>query len=347
LIDIDGKQKSGSGTILRLAVALSAIKREPLHIYNIRKNRPKPGLKPQHLQAVITAAKLCSAKIEGAILNSEELWFQPNEILGGDLNAEIGTAGNIPMLFLTILPICIYAKKKVFLRVTKGGTDTRQAPTINYLKHVLFPTLKKMGFETNLTVKRYGYYPKGLGEATLEANPTTELMPLRLENFGKLEKVKGVSIGTFLDDRKVAFRQAKAAEEIFAKKGLKAEIQILNDFSNSVQKGSSITLWAETDNDVIIGADAIGEINKTAEAVGIQAAEKLVKEIEAKATVDTHLADMLIPYMALAKDRSSYLTRKVSEHLETNIWLSEKILKASFNINQKNRFYQIQKMADN
>ena len=63
LIEIDGSEKSGSGTILRMAVALCAIIGEPLHIYNIRQNRPQPGLKPQHLEAVLTAAKLCDAAL--------------------------------------------------------------------------------------------------------------------------------------------------------------------------------------------------------------------------------------------------------------------------------------------
>ncbi|MEM2987742.1 MAG: RNA 3'-terminal phosphate cyclase, partial [Candidatus Bathyarchaeia archaeon] len=40
MIEIDGSQKSGSGTILRLSVALASILRQPLHIYNIRQNRP-------------------------------------------------------------------------------------------------------------------------------------------------------------------------------------------------------------------------------------------------------------------------------------------------------------------
>ncbi|MFZ0965006.1 MAG: RNA 3'-terminal phosphate cyclase, partial [Candidatus Bathyarchaeia archaeon] len=52
MIEIDGSQKSGSGTILRLSIALAAILGQPLHIYNIRQNRPQPGLRPQHLEAV-------------------------------------------------------------------------------------------------------------------------------------------------------------------------------------------------------------------------------------------------------------------------------------------------------
>ena len=106
MIEIDGAKKSGSGTILRLSVALSAIIGDPLHIYNIRKKRSQPGLRPQHLEAVLTAAKLCNADVKGASVGSQEIWFYPEEIKGGHIEAEIGTAGSIPMLIMTVLPIC-------------------------------------------------------------------------------------------------------------------------------------------------------------------------------------------------------------------------------------------------
>ena len=77
MIEVDGSKKSGSGTILRLAVALAAIRGEELHIYNIRKRRKNPGLRPQHLEAVNTAAKLCNAELKGAVLDAEEIWFKP------------------------------------------------------------------------------------------------------------------------------------------------------------------------------------------------------------------------------------------------------------------------------
>ncbi|MEM2281717.1 MAG: RNA 3'-terminal phosphate cyclase, partial [Candidatus Bathyarchaeia archaeon] len=38
MIEIDGSLKSGSGTILRLSVALATILGKPLHIFNIRHN---------------------------------------------------------------------------------------------------------------------------------------------------------------------------------------------------------------------------------------------------------------------------------------------------------------------
>jgi len=345
LFEIDGSQKSGSGTILRLAVALAAATSEPLHIFNIRQNRPQRGLKPQHLEAVLTAAKLCNAEVKGATLGSKELWFKPREVKGGNIEAEIGTAGSIPMLLMAALPICIFAKETVRLHVTKGGTDVSHSPTINYLRNAFLPALKQMGLEATITVHKYGYYPKGMGEVTMTVKPPHALKPITLNNFGKLKSVKGVSVCTFLADRKVAERQAKAAHRYLSEKGYTADIQVVNDQSNTFQKGSSITLWAETDANAIIGADAIGELKKTSEAVGIKAAEKLHAELAVKPTVDVHLADMLVPYMALAEGASSLLTREVSDHLETNVWLAEKMLKVRFNIQKVNNLFKIKKSS--
>jgi len=130
-----------------------------------------------------------------------------------------------------------------------------------------------------------------------------------------------------------------------AEKGYTADIKVVNDKSNPFQKGSSITLWAETDTGAIIGADAIGELKKTSETVGREAAEKLYAEISRRPTVDMHLADMLIPYMALAEGTSSLLTREVSDHLETNVWLAEKMLKARFNIQKVKNLFRIEKSS--
>jgi RNA 3'-phosphate cyclase len=343
LFDIDGSQKSGSGTILRLSIALSAITKQPLHITNIRQNRPQPGLKHQHLEAVLTAGKLCHAKIEGAKLGSRELWFVPKEISGGSIEATIETAGSIPMLLLATLPICLYAENAVHLQIAKGGTDTMHAPTINYMRMVLLPALKQMGVEANISVDKYGYYPRGMGKVTMTVKPNHHLNPIKLENFGKLKSIKGISLCTFLADRQVAERQAKAAKDTLLQSDYSAEINAVNDQSNPMQKGSSIVLWAQTDTGILLGADAIGELRKMAEAVGREAAQNLLIELHAKPTVDVFLADMLIPYMALAEGRSVFRVREITEHIQSNIWLMEEILKAKFAIQKTNNLFNIEK----
>jgi len=342
VLEIDGSQKSGSGTILRLSVALAGIVYQPLHIFNIRQKRPQPGLRPQHLEAVLTAAKLCKADVRGAALGSRELWFTPSKIKGGEIHAEIGTAGSIPMLLLTVLPLCAFAETPVHLHVTKGGTDVRNAPTINYLRHVLLPMLNRMGLEASLIIEKYGYYPKGMGEITLTVQPSERLNPIRIEEFGKVTELRGVSVCTFLADRRVAERQAKTANEFLKTRGYEAAIQVVNDTSNPLQKGSSLVLWTRTDTGALLGGDAIGELGKPSEVVGREAAENLLREVESKASVDGHLADMLVPYVALAQGESVYLSRVVTEHLDTNIWLAQQILDVRFSINRVGNLFQIE-----
>jgi RNA 3'-terminal phosphate cyclase (ATP) len=325
-----------------MSVAFAGILNEPLHIFNIRQKRTQPGLRPQHLEAVLTAAKICNAEVKEARLGSRELWFTPTRVKGGEVHAEIGTAGSIPMLLLTVLPLCAYAENPIQLRVSKGGTDVRNAPTTNYLKHLLLPVLERMGLKASLTIRKYGYYPKGMGEITLNVEPCPTLKPIRLEEFGALQQVKGLSVCTFLADRQVAERQATAAKECLKSAGLEADIQIINDMSNPLQKGSSLVLWAETDAGSLLGGDAIGELGKPSELVGREAAENLLKELKSKVTVDSHLADMLVPYMALADGESVYLSRLVTEHLDTNIWLAQKILDVKFNLTRVGNLHRIE-----
>ncbi|NLE03553.1 MAG: RNA 3'-terminal phosphate cyclase [Crenarchaeota archaeon] len=345
MLEVDGSLKSGSGTILRFSVALAAITGQPLHLFNIRKNRPKQGLKPQHLEAVLTATKICNAETRGVSLNSKEIWFIPREIVGGVFCSEIGTAGSIPMLVLTLLPICIFSKTPVQLNICKGGTDTIQAPTINYLQHVLLPTLQKMGISTQLKIERYGYYPKGMGEINLIIYPAKAVLPFSLETFGNLININGISVCTNLADRKVAERQAKAANDILNQQGYFADIKIVNGQSNPVQKGSSLVLWAQTDSGVLLGSDAIGDLHKTSEAVGKQAAQKLLAELKAKPTVDSNLADMLIPFMSLARGSSVYYTRALTDHIQSNIWIAEMILNVRFRTEKIGTLYRIEKLA--
>ena len=82
---------------------------------------------------------------------------------------------------------------------------------------------------------------------------------------------------------------------------------MINDESNPFPKGKlNCSVGVKPTQDVIIGADAIGQLRKMAEDVGREAAEKLVTELSVEPTVDVYLADMLIPYMALAQGKSTF-----------------------------------------
>ncbi len=72
MIEIDGSIGEGGGQVLRTALALSTLTQQPFHIYNIRKNRPQPGLKAQHLTAVEALKQLCNAGVGDVHVGSTE-----------------------------------------------------------------------------------------------------------------------------------------------------------------------------------------------------------------------------------------------------------------------------------
>ncbi|MBC2762112.1 MAG: RNA 3'-terminal phosphate cyclase, partial [ANME-2 cluster archaeon] len=167
MINIDGSYGEGGGQIIRTAVALSAVTGTDVTISNIRSNRPKSGLKAQHMSAIRTAADMTGARISGLKSGSTELTFSPGVstsggIPGGYYKIDIGTAGSITLLLQCLMPIALAAQEPVSLDIT-GGTDVAWSPPIDYMAHVLLPVLETMGLKCNIKLQRRGYYPRGGG----------------------------------------------------------------------------------------------------------------------------------------------------------------------------------------
>ena len=99
--------------------------------------------------------------------------------------------------------------------------------------------------------------------------------------------------------------------------------------------GSGITLWSGCK-----GASSLGERGLPAEKVGRRAAEELIIELKSAATVDVHLADQLIPYLALAG--GSCTVREISLHARTNIWTVGHFLDAKIEIKEENGLFRIE-----
>jgi len=75
------------------------------------------------------------------------------------------------------------------------------------------------------------------------------------------------------------------------------------------------------------------EKGKKAEEVAREAFDSMKEYIDLEGCVDPHLADQLIPFMALAKGNSSFTTTRIREHFLTNLWVVQhfidlKILKS-------------------
>lgn len=339
MMEIPGEYGSGSGTIVRLSTAFSALTGKPIRITGIRAKRPSPGLRHQHLEAVRTLAKICSAEIKGDEVESREIEFVPKKIKGGTFEVNIETAGSIGLLsYATLIP-AIFGKGKTTLRVKGGSIASKWSPPIPYMENVLLPILFSMGIQAKFTIKKHGFYPVGGSDVEFEINPAKEIKPITLTDPGEVLKINVLSIAsTSLKDKNVADRQIRGFRRIIRKeKG----VEIKPVYVKAACPGSVFVLWAQTSTGCILAGDCVGEIRKPSEVIGEEAAFKLKEEMEYKSTVGNHLADQLIPFMALAKGRSEIVAPDLTEHIKTNIWLCEKFLGSKFRTKESGENFRI------
>ncbi len=340
MVKLDGNYLEGGGQIVRTALALSTIKQKVVEITDIRKGRSKPGLKNQHLNCIKALKQLCNAHAEGDELGSTYLKFYPSKLKPKTLEIDIGTAGSISLLLQSLLPPLIFAKSKSKLTIT-GGTDTMWAIPYDYLANVLIPQLKKYA-DINIKLEKRGYYPKGGGKVEIKIKPKEEQPKINLLKQGNIVQIKGIShASTNLQNAQVAERQSQAAKLVLSK--LNCPIQISNFYTDTLSTGSGIILWAifsqdeneiDFQNPIRIGADSLGERGKRSEEVGKIAADKLLKEIDSNAPVDSHLADNLIPFLAIYGGKIK--VSKITDHTLTNIYVCEQFLEDKFTIDKEN-----------
>jgi RNA 3'-terminal phosphate cyclase (ATP) len=325
MIEIDGSWGEGGGSIVRISTALSALVSKPIHIYNIRAKRSKNGMAAQHINSVKSVGQISNAAIDGLCLGSSEFDFYPGELKSGNFHLDVKTAGSIGLILQSFMIIAPFASKSSKIQIT-GGTDIRWAPSIDYIKNVTLPVLEKMGYRANIDLIKRGHYPKGGGEVKAEIFPLKKLDSINLLK-PEIDSIKGISHASNLPIH-VAERQAASAEKILKKTGYDVDIEIEHSSNNS-GPGSGIVLWAQ--GNTRLGGSSIGKPGKYAEIVGKEAADELLNSLEKNSILDEHMADQIIPYMAIARN-SEVKVSKLSSHALTNLNVVQKFLSTEFEV---------------
>lgn len=322
MITIDGSYGEGGGQIVRTALALSCVTGRAVEIVNVRANRKNPGLQPQHLTGVLACGQIARAEVEGAALGSPRLVFTPGRITGGEYTFDVeqtagrGSAGAVSLILQAILlPLSrATSPSRVVLR---GGTHVNRSPSAHYLTEVFLPTIRCVGVQADMEVVRWGFYPIGKGEIIARITPSPDLKGLTWDKPGPITRVSGMSAVANLP-RHIAERQRDAASRVLEGADVTCDIHIVE--APAVGRGTVCFLKPDGENGAG-GFGSLGEIGKRAEVVGREAAEECVTFVKSGAAVDRHLADQLLPYLALAQGPSTITTEAVTTHLLTNLWV--------------------------
>jgi RNA 3'-terminal phosphate cyclase (ATP) len=328
MITIDGSQYSGSGTIVRQAVAYSALTGEPIHIINARAKRDKPGLRRQHTRVIEAITELVNGTARGVSEGSQEFYFRPGTNKGKqEFHFDIGSAGSTTMLALGILPVLAFRPTKTVVEI-RGGLFQDFAPSFFHLRHIIQPLLLKMGLRARVRMDRPGYVPTGNGALSVMVETLSQsLKPVVLDDQGTVKRIWGIALASHLAERQVSHRMANTVTKQLAKAGFEAEIETVEDVT-AKQAGASLVIFADCAEGVRLGSDQAGAPRRRSEHIGRYVASQLLADLATTATVDRFAADQLIPFAALAKGESRFVIPFLTDHVQTSAWLAELILGA-------------------
>jgi len=332
VIEIDGAYGEGGGQIVRTACSLATLTRKGCHILNIRQGRKEPGLRRQHLVAIEALSTFCGGTLQGGDVGSEELTFFPGGKTATDLDLQIHSAASITLIAQCLIPAFLSASATVSMRFAGGATDTAFAPPLDYFRYVFVPLLQRVGVGVKTTVARRGYYPPGGADVTIEVRPARPRAVIATKR-GELRKIRILSsAASILRPRKVAERQIEGASRVLHAEASVPEPSV--EYANSISAGSAVCIVADFET-ASIDASALGARGKLAEEVGEEVARQFLAELDSPACLDRHMADQVLPYIALANSGSCVTVSRVTDHCRTNMWVIEKFLKGKFEVEER------------
>ncbi len=317
-LKINGEYGEGGGQIIRSAITLSCITKQPIHLENIRKSRNNPGLKPQHITAINILKKIANAKVVGAELGSTEMKFIPGEIESADLIEDVGTAGSISLILQVIIPIVSISKKRMSLRL-KGGTDVLWSPSIDYTQHVLREAYSRMGIDFSLEIIKRGYYPKGGGEINLEIFPAN-VKPISFFKR-KTNCLKLICTYSKMSEDKI-INEIQIIKNKLIEKEFDVQIEIENQ--DALDSGASLLIFSIDENS-IIGIDSL--FDKKRQGFDLEL-DRFVNSLG----IDDYLADMLVVPASLSNNKTIFHVSKITKHLETNLFVTSKITGCKYGV---------------
>ena len=257
------------------------------------------------------AAQIGKAEVQGDQINSQELVFTPKDIVPGEYNLSIGSAGSTSLVLQTILPVLMLASKPSSLTL-EGGTHNPAAPPYDFLEKAFVPLLNRIGAQVQTKLLTPGFYPAGGGVMKVTIQPPSALHSLDLTKRGEPRSRSARAIVANLA-RNIAERELA----VIGKKLSWDPSCLTVEVVSSRGPGNVVLLEVESEH-VTELFTGFGEHNVRAETVAENAASQARRYLASDAAVGEHLADQLLLPLTFAKG-GVFTTLPLSRHAQTNI----------------------------
>ena len=328
MLTIDGSMGEGGGQVLRSSLALSLVTGTPFRIVDIRKRRSRPGLRRQHLTAVVAAAEVGAAAVTEVRVGTQELTFTPKSATGGDYAFSIGTAGSTGLVLQTILPALMLAPEASTV-VLEGGTHNPQSPTFEFLERAYLPLAERMGPNFRASLQRPGFYPAGGGRMTVSIEPAPALRPLELLERGSIRERRVTAYVAHLP-RHIAEREIGTLMQKLRWDRSCFAIEELTEVD-----GPGNVVMAELVADHVTEVfSGFGQKGIPAEAVARRLGSEVQEYLRTDVPVGRHLGDQLVLLQAIAGG-GTFRTLPPTSHLTTQLEIIRAFLRTHATVTEE------------
>lgn len=229
------KQEGSNAFRSRLVCAV--LSNRPLHLSGIRELFENPG---------VTGFEVCFAQLVDKLTNGTAITIdatgtsvtmRPGYVLGGEV--EHACEGRPVGYFIEgVLPLCLFAKEPVTLRLTGATNGDGGDLCVDTLKAVTLPLLKQFGLErgAQLQVLERGLAPNGKGEVVLQCPIVRQLRPVQMLDPGFVKQVRGLAYSVRVSPQ-FANRMASAARGVF--NGFLPDVYVATDHAKGAARHCS------------------------------------------------------------------------------------------------------------
>ena len=305
---IDGSMGEGGGQIIRLSIVMAIILGIPIHIINIRSNRPNPGLQNSNLTVLnallsIAGGILSTSDTEQIepIVGSTSIYYLPPiepKQLKPYYKFDIGSAGSTTIVYQAIILLIDYflimqsVLKQVDIELI-GGTEVPFSPPKLFFEKTLNNIYDKLGCKVISEVTKDGFYPIGKGIHKVSIYKPTD--PIK-NNFTDSTFITNIKLSVVYTDTELASKSAFKAKTILEKLS-KGTVNLVKSNAD----GNAFMYIAQIIKDDMSEHITIyTDKNTTIESM----AQNLMKQIHkislSVAPISEHLADQIIPHLMLS-----------------------------------------------
>ncbi|XP_037072764.1 RNA 3'-terminal phosphate cyclase-like protein [Pollicipes pollicipes] len=295
----------------RMRIVLSTLSGKVVKIRKFRGRNDDPGVDESEASFLRLMDKLTNGTRIEVNETGTSVTYVPGLLAGGQLEHHCSKKRGVGYYLEPVLMLAPFCKKPLHLTL-HGVTNSEVDPSVDQLKHSCLPVLRcyllLADEQLQLKIVRRGMAPGGGGQVLFSCPVQRTLRATQWLDAGKVKRIRGVAHAARVSPA-MAGRMVDAAKAVLLR--LLPDVYIYTDHYKGDAAGKSpgfgISLVAETTTGCTLTSDVTSRPQgsdgppSVPEALGTEAAERLLDEIYRGGCVDSLAQSTMLLYMCLGQ----------------------------------------------